>query len=346
MSGAGPGTRERLARRVAAEHPDLSYSRAKRAVLDGQVTVDGEVVQNPGALVAAAQRVEFDPARRHVPLPTRRDVEILHADADVAVVVKPAGLLTQPTPAREQDTLVSRVSLALARAAARRPFLAVVHRLDKETSGLVVFATSRRALESLQRQLLDHSLSRLYDAFVEGEVEAPAGSFDRALVGDGVRRRRWVAGPGEAGKPALTHWSVVARFRGATHVRATLETGRTHQIRIHFAAAGHPVLGDRVYGERRHRGAAPGPRVPRLALHAAELGFLHPADGRPLRFECPLPPELERLRRGLAREGKGRPAKGRPGSGEGAGEDVSPAGKAGRSAGSRRSRRPASRSRR
>jgi 23S rRNA pseudouridine1911/1915/1917 synthase len=288
-----------LARRVAREHPGLSYSRAKQAVESGQVTVDGGVVQDAGALVGASSRVVFDAGKPRLRRPEKRTVEIVHADEDVAVAVKPAGLLTQPTPEREQDTLVSRVSLALARRAGERPYVAVVQRLDRDTSGLVVFATSRRGLESLQAQLADRSLGRVYEAVVEGEMEGEAGTFDQDLVGDGTHRRRWIAHPGEEGRPAVTHWRVVRRFGGATLVRVTLETGRTHQIRIHFAASGHPVVGERVY--RRRERERSDIEFPRLALHAAEIAFRHPADGRSLRFEAPRPADLaglvEKLRR-------------------------------------------------
>jgi 23S rRNA pseudouridine1911/1915/1917 synthase len=290
---------ERLARRVAREHPQVSFTRAKQAVEAGQVTVDGQIVQNAGALVAAASRVVLDAGRPRLRRPEKRTVELLHADEDVAVAVKPAGLLTNPTPEREQDTLVSRVSLALARRAGERPYVAVVQRLDKETSGLVVFATSRRGLAELQAQLASRSLGRVYEAVVEGEVEQEAGTFDQDLVGDGTHRRRWIAHPGEAGRPAVTHWRVVRRFAGATLVRVTLETGRTHQIRIHFAAAGHPVVGEKVYRRRARERAEI--EFPRLALHAAELAFEHPADGRSMRFEAARPADfaglVEKLRR-------------------------------------------------
>jgi 23S rRNA pseudouridine1911/1915/1917 synthase len=291
---------ERLARRLCREHPELSFTRAKRVIEAGQVRVGGAVERDPGAFVAAGAEVDFDPGRPVLPPgDATSPVEILHADDDVVVAYKPAGLLTQPTPAGEHDTLLSRVSRALARPGGKRPWVGVVHRLDKETSGLVVFATSRRALAALQEQLLERSLSRAYEAVVEGDLARDRGSFDRALVGDGTHRRRWVAGPGERGKPAVTRWQVVARYGVATRVRAWLETGRTHQIRIHFAAAGHPVVGDRVY----RRPAAPPFALdfPRQALHAAELGFLHPADGRPMRFSAPRPADLERLLAALDR---------------------------------------------
>jgi 23S rRNA pseudouridine1911/1915/1917 synthase len=284
--------RRRLARVVQELHPELSFSRAKRAIDAGQVEVDGATVRDPGALVEPAATVVWRRDRPATPAGAIR-VELVHHDGDIAVAIKPAGLLTVPTPAREKDTMLSRVALAVARREGSRPFLAVVHRLDRDTSGLVVFAASRPALASLQAQLLDRTMGRQYTAVVAGEMSADAGTFDRALIGDGLRRRRWVTRAGETGKPAVTHWRVVERFAGATRVEVALETGRTHQIRIHFAAAGHPVLGEPVY---RAPGIEPPPAaIGRQALHAGRLSFTHPRDRRPLVFEAPLPADLERL---------------------------------------------------
>jgi 23S rRNA pseudouridine1911/1915/1917 synthase len=303
--GAAPATSRRLARAVQELEAGLSFSRAKRAVLDGQVTVDGEPVRDPGALVPAGAVVSWH-RDRPIERQSEERVALVHADADVAVADKPAGLLTVPTPAGERDTLIARVAQALARertAAERkrgvRPHVSVVHRLDRDTTGLVVFALNRPALADLQGQLLDRSMGRGYDAFVLGDVAGEAGTIDRALIGDGVRRRRWVTRPGERGKPAVTHWRVTERFGVATRLRVVLETGRTHQIRIHLAAAGHPVVGEPVY---RARGVAPDTiPFPRQALHAAELRFRHPRNGRDLLFTAPLPEDLERLLDGLRR---------------------------------------------
>lgn len=306
MATVPPG-RARLARRVAELFPELSYTRAKRAVEGGQVTVDGERVADAGAWVAPAQRVTWDrnlPVERLVEGPA---VELVHVDADLTVAVKPAGLLTQPTPAREKDTLLARVSTALARrrsAGAPRVFVSVVHRLDKETSGLVAFALSRKGLESLRAQLEDHSMERVYEALVEGELERDSGTFDRALIGDGTHRRRWVARPNERGKAAVTHWEVVKRFAGATHVRVRLETGRTHQIRIHFASAGHPVIGERVYRPIRMEDAEF--EAPRQMLHAGEIAFTHPATGTRVLLTTPPPADFSAALASLPRARRGK----------------------------------------
>jgi len=300
---APAGGRERLARALQRRHAGLSHARAKRAVAEGQVDVDGRAVRDPGAWVAADAEVRWLRDRPVDRTPEHLRVELLHADADVAVAAKPAGLLTIPTPDREKDTLVSRLAIAVARRRGERPFLAVVHRLDRDTSGLCVFATSRRALASLQAQLADRSMSRIYDAVVVGDLPGEAGSFDQELVGDGLRRKRWVARAGERGKPAVTHWRAIERFGVATLVRVSLETGRTHQIRIHFAAAGHPVVGDPVYSAGVTKAASLG--LARQALHAGELAFRHPGDGRTMRFTVAPPDDfarlLERLRAGRMR---------------------------------------------
>jgi 23S rRNA pseudouridine1911/1915/1917 synthase len=288
----------RLARLVHELDPTESYSRAKRAVLDGRVTVDGATMRDPGAIVAAGAVVAWDPAQAATRESDVPPIVLLHEDDDVVVAAKPAGLLSMPTPHREKDTLVSRVALAVTKRRGRRPYLAVAHRLDRDTSGLIAVAASRRGLEALQAQLLDRSMTRQYTAIVEGDLTSEAGTFDRALVGDGVRRRRWVARPGERGKPAVTHWRVLRRFGVATLVEVALETGRTHQIRIHFAAAGFPVVGDPVY--HAGEGAEKAIDFPRQALHAGELAFLHPADRRPMRFTTPAPPDFERLLERLA----------------------------------------------
>ncbi len=290
----------RLARRVSELYPELTFSQAKRAVEEGRVSIDGAIVQSAGASVPAGAQVLWDRNRPLTRSFQNLRVELLHQDRDVAVANKPAGLLTVPTSDRERATLISRIALAVASRRGERPFVAAVHRLDRDTSGLVVFAISRRALESLSAQLRDRSMTRLYDAVVEGVVDVEAGSFDSALIGDGLRRRRWVVRPGEHGKPAVTHWRVVRRFAEATHVRVALETGRTHQIRIHFAVAGFPVVGDPVY--RAGRGAPMRVDFARQALHAAELLFRHPADDQAMRFRVPLPEDMERLLARLARQ--------------------------------------------
>jgi 23S rRNA pseudouridine1911/1915/1917 synthase len=250
----------------------LSRRAARDAVRAGRVDVAGVTREEPGEDIpegAALSHHPDRPARRQV----RTRLSVLYEDEDLLVVDKPAGLLAVPTAAREKDTLLSRASLYLQHRYRRRPYVGVVHRLDRETSGALVFARTREALRFLQQRFRSHEIEREYLAIVEG-VPPSAGSFEDALRGDGTAERRRIARPGERGRRAVTRYKVLERLRGASLVSVELETGRTHQIRIHFAAAGHPVVGDSVY---RPPARAPMPiEAPRQMLHARRLGFLHP----------------------------------------------------------------------
>ena len=283
----------RIVRRLQQLYPGFSGSRLKLAVLEGQVTIDGAVVDDPGAIVLEGAETVWDHNRK-----IRRRVDttlrVLFEDDDAVAVFKPAGLLTHPTEAKEKDTLLSRVSLWSRRrfGATAGAYVAVVHRLDKETSGVLVFARSRRGLASLQEQLRAHTMDRRYLAVVEGDIRGGAGTFDRDLVEDRGDRRRAVARPGQRGIRAVTEWRVIERFGVATLVEARLKTGRTHQIRVHFAHAGHPLVGDPVYRDPR-RPPFPIP-FPRQALHAGRLGWVTPS-GREVLVEAEPPEELQQL---------------------------------------------------
>lgn len=207
----------------------------------------------------------------------------MHLDEWLAVAIKPAGLLVQPTADGEKDTLWSRVRVAVRRRAGSCPYLAAVHRLDRWASGLVLFARSRRCQRALQAQFLNRSLTRVYDVVVSGVLLEEAGVIDLPLVGDGIHEKRRVARRGEKGKPARTSFRVRERFQNATWVEARLETGRTHQLRIHFAALGHPVVGDPVYGNPRLEAL----RLDRLALHAGYLEAWHPGSGQRVTWTAP-----------------------------------------------------------
>jgi len=269
---------------AVARRFDLSRRAAREAVRAGRIDVDGETRDAPGVEVAEDARLEHFPDR-----PARRSVRtrlaVLHEDDDVIVVDKPAGLLTVPTEARERDTLWSRVLQYLQLRRGGRPYAGIVHRLDKDTSGAVVFARNRRALHALQERFRRHDIDREYVALASGRLP-DAGTFDADLVRTRDLRRS-VARPGETGRPAVTRFQVVERLRGAALVSIRPETGRTHQIRVHFSAAGHPILGDRVYGAR---GGEPD-AVPRQMLHARRLGFVLPERER-VAVEAPLPDDF------------------------------------------------------
>ncbi|MBK6407946.1 MAG: RluA family pseudouridine synthase [Holophagales bacterium] len=299
----------RIVRRLAALYPAETASRLKRAVIEGQVTVNGAVVDDPGALVTEKDTVVFDPNRK-----VRRKVDtsltILYQDDDAVAVVKPAGLLTHPTEAKEKDSLLSRVSSWAAKAGKGRAYVGVVHRLDKETSGALVFARSRKAMVSLQAQLRAHTVDRRYVAVVEGNLAGDQGTFDWPILEEGERRKR-VARDGETGIKAVTDWKVLERFGIATLVEARLRTGRTHQIRIHFSHAGHPLVGDQVYRDPKK----PGFPIPfkRQALHAGHLGWEKPDGGKvsvstpPARDFEELLSELRKRKAKAGRSGKPGP---------------------------------------
>ena len=263
----------------------LSRRAAREAVRTGRIDVEGTARDEPGA--------------------------------EVLVVDKPAGLLAVPTAAKERDTLLSRVSLYLQHRYRRRPYVGVVHRLDRDTSGALVFARSRDSLRFLQRLFAAHAIEREYVALVAGAMSG-SGALDAPLSGDGESVKRRVARPGERGRRAVTRYRVLERLPGATLVSVELETGRTHQIRIHFADAGHPVLGDRVYGPPE---AAPSPAPPRQMLHARRLGFPHPAGSAAVRVESGLPDDFAAALAAMRRAG-GPPSRKekRPGSVRGASE--------------------------
>ena len=301
----------------------LSRRAARTAVRAGRVDLDGAVADEPGLEVGESPGIGFfpdRPARYRI----RTRLSVLAEDQDFLVVDKPAGLLTVPTAEREKDTLLARALDYLHHRYRRRPAAFVVHRLDRDTSGAIVFARTRPALHFLQDLFRRHAIDREYLALVEGSLE-PSGTFTADLAGDGVRLKRGVAAPGQRGKRAVTHYRTIERLPGASLVSVRLETGRTHQIRVHFAAAGHPVVGDHVYGRpgRQSKGGAGGPALeaPRQMLHARLLGFAHPGTGEPVRAESPLPADfretLEFLRKKSgSRSGNREPApkQKRPGS--------------------------------
>ncbi len=224
-----------------------------------------------------------------------RRLRVLFEDEHVLIVDKPAGVLTQPTPERERDTLLERAGRYLMRSrGGKRPFVGIVHRIDRNTSGVVLLVCSPRSLRPFQSLFRTHSIERSYVAVVEGAIEPPSGTIDRALVVDRGDGRRGTSRRAGEGLRAVTHYELIERFGGtAAQLLCRLETGRTHQIRIHLAEAGHPVVGEPVY---RSKTGPPFPvPFPRQALHAQSLGFVHPVTGHTMRIEAPLPDDLANL---------------------------------------------------
>ncbi len=295
----------------------VSWGQARAWIASGKVRVGDQVVTDVTARVAEGDVVRFDErAPRRGAGGVRGDLsddQIVHLDTDVLVLAKPAGISTIPYDESDRDTLESRARAWLERRAraggggggrgGKKPArggrveLGVVHRIDKETSGLLVFTRTWAAKTSLSLQFRHHSVHRRYLAIAHGDVRT--GTLRSFLVenrGDGLRGSAKGTPPTDA-REAITHVERLESLRGATLVSCRLETGRTHQIRIHLSESGHPLVGERVY-IRGFRGTPL--EAPRLMLHAAELGFKHPGNEREVRWELPMPADmravLDRLR--------------------------------------------------
>jgi len=293
----------RLDRALAALLPDISRERVKALILEGQVaTGQQRVIRDPSAKVAAGQRYTL-----HVPPPVAMEAEpqdiplnIVYEDAHLVVVDKPAGLVVHPAAGNLDGTLVNALlhhcggSLS-GIGGVSRP--GIVHRIDKDTSGLLVVAKTDKAHEGLAQQFKDHSISRRYAAIVSGHPAPPAGTV-RTSLGRSDRDRKKMAVVGEnRGKHAVTHYTTREQLPGAALVECRLETGRTHQVRVHMAHIGHPLLGDPVYGKAKNsfKSLLNILGFHRQALHAERLGFIHPVTGEMLEFVSALPADMQEL---------------------------------------------------
>ena len=301
----------RLDQFLAAGIAGLSRSRLKRLIETGQVRLGGATLAEAAYRVKPGDRLTVlvpaaAPAR---PAPQRIPLDIVYEDADLIVIDKPAGLVVHPAPGNPDRTLVNALIAHCGDSLSgvggeRRP--GIVHRIDKDTSGLIVAAKNDAAHAGLTEQFRRHSLARAYLALVHGRPRPAAGEIE-GNIGRDPRNRKRMAVLGRGGKPARTHYRVERRFGDAfSLVECRLETGRTHQIRVHFDHLGHPLVGDPLYGRSRRGGQGGGSRLPapvreavanfpRQALHARLLGFRHPSTGEDLEFESPLPTDLEQL---------------------------------------------------
>ena len=251
----------------------------------------GQVCCEPGREIDTETPLCYCPNRPRPEIAVRR-LRVLYEDEHILIVDKPAGVLTQPTGERERDTLLERAGRHLMRTrGTRRPYTGIVHRIDRDTSGAVLLVCSPSALRPFQALFRAHSIERSYVAVVEGEITPARGTIDRSLIADrGDGRRGTARRPGE-GSRAITHYETIERFGGvATRLLCRLETGHTHQIRIHLAEAGHPLVGERVY---RSKTRSPFPlSFRRQALHAQALGFVHPITRKSMHIEAPLPEDI------------------------------------------------------
>ena len=261
------------------------------------VTLNGDPVTEPGqpGLEGDTLALVYDAQTRYKPLPPVRhnpQFTIVFEDTHLLVVENQAGLLTVPTVRREKDTLVDHIGRYLSRSDRITKPAALVHRLDRDTSGLLVFGKSARVAEAIKGQFEARKPERLYAALVAGKLESDRGTFESYLVTDSDLDQVSTLQPGQ-GKLAITHYEIVQRLRTATFVRVQLETGRRNQIRVHFAEAGHPVLGDVRYEVELAK--HPHWRERRLALHAQTLGLIHPVTQQHLKFTTELPSCFERF---------------------------------------------------
>lgn len=278
----------RLDRYLAEMHPDLSRSYLQKLIADGGVTVNDQAVR-ASAGVKPGDRIEitFPPIQGEALAPESIPLCVVHEDNYLLVVDKPAGIPTHPGPGSPNRTLANalldRYPALREVGDPERP--GIVHRLDKDTSGLLVVAKSSRALEGLSGQFKSRSVVKRYITLVKGRVESAEGVID-APIGRSPRHRKRMSVVAD-GRKAVTRYRVVKRMDGYTLLEVSPETGRTHQIRVHLAAIGHPVAGDSIYGSRH-------PALTRQFLHASFLGFRHPVSGEHIELSSELPDDLKR----------------------------------------------------
>ncbi|HWL47512.1 MAG TPA: RluA family pseudouridine synthase [Sphingomonadaceae bacterium] len=293
----------RLDKALAAALPALSRERLKGLIAEGRVlTGAGAEARDPAARVAAGSAFAVS-----VPAPPPRDnpaqaipLVIAYEDEHLVVIDKPAGLVVHPAAGNPDGTLVNallhrygpRLSTI---GGATRP--GIVHRIDKDTSGLIVAARTDAAHAGLAAQFAEHSIDRRYRAIVAGMLGQGTGTIDAPLARSPANRQKMAIVAGPRGKRAVTHYRLVTPLKAASLIECRLETGRTHQVRVHMASIGHPLLGDPVYGRARaeHKAILARLGFKRQALHAAHLGFIHPVTSAALAFESKMPPDMQAL---------------------------------------------------
>jgi len=280
---------------LARAIPDLTRSAAQRLLEEGAVTLSGRPVKKnykttPGDVleVALPEPEPVDIVPQDIPL------DVVYEDGDVIVVNKPVGLVVHPAPGHPDGTLVNALLYHCGDSLSGingelRP--GIVHRIDRDTSGLIIAAKNDRAHLALAAQLQDHSLARVYEAVAVGNLKEDEGTVEAPIGRHPVDRKK-MAIDWKDGRRAVTHWTVLGRYPGYTHIQCRLETGRTHQIRVHMASLGHPLLGDVVYGSKK-----PWPGLAGQCLHARKLKFIHPTTNELVEVECPLPDWFEKVLR-------------------------------------------------
>ena len=289
---------ERLDACLARMADGVTRSAAARAIAEGRVLVNGRAA-GKSLKLSGGEQIEFTPEEPAPISAAPQDIplDVVYEDGDVIVVNKPSGLVVHPAPGHPDGTLVNALlhhcgSSLSGVGGALRP--GIVHRIDRDTSGLIIAAKNDMAHQSLAAQLADRTLARTYECIVTGNLREDSGTVDAPIARDSRDRKRMAVVSG--GRRAVTHWEVIARYPGYTHIRCQLETGRTHQIRVHMAYLGHPILGDTVYGAKK-----PVPGLTGQCLHAVALRFLHPRTGEAVSLSCPLPEEFTAMLRRIDR---------------------------------------------
>ncbi len=283
---------QRLDAFLASSLDGLTRSQATRLIESGEVAVNGRAVSKSYKLAGGEDIAVTLPEPEPVEaVPQDIPLDVVYEDADVIVVNKPSGMVVHPAPGHPDGTLVNALLYHCAGTlsgvgGALRP--GIVHRIDRDTSGLIIAAKNDAAHQYLSAQLADHTLARTYECIVVGALREDRGTVDAPIARHPTDRKRMAVVAG--GREAVTHWEVIARYPGYTHVRCRLETGRTHQIRVHMAYIGHPILGDTVYGAKKEV-----PGLTGQCLHAVGLRFLHPRTHEVVELSCPLPEEFTRM---------------------------------------------------
>lgn len=283
---------QRIDQYLAENVEGLTRSGAQKLLESGGVTVNGKpakkntrLTQGDTVTAVLPEPEPVDVVAQNIPL------DVVYEDQNVIVVNKPVGMVVHPAPGHPDGTLVNALLYTCGDSLSGingtlRP--GIVHRIDRDTSGLIIVAKNDAAHLALSEQLQDHSLARTYEAVVVGNLREDSGTIEAPLARHRTDRKKIAVSPD--GKRAVTHWRVLGRYPGYTHVECRLETGRTHQIRVHMAYIGHPVLGDPVYGGRK-----PYPGLTGQCLHARGLEFSHPRTGERIQVECPLPDYFQKV---------------------------------------------------
>ena len=292
---------ERLDAFLARAVEELTRSGAQKRIEEGCVLLNGKPAKKNDKLNMGDEITLTIPEPKEVDIvPTQMDLDVVYEDEDLLVLNKPKGVVVHPAAGHSDDTLVNGLLYALGDQLSGingelRP--GIVHRIDKDTSGLLAVAKNDFAHRILASQLKDHTMARTYEAIVCGSFREDSGTVN-APIGRHPSDRKKMCVTQRKSKEAVTHWEVVARYRGYTHVRCRLETGRTHQIRVHMAHIGHPILGDVVYGHKK-----PELGQSSQCLHAGALCFRHPRDDRPVMVFAPLPEYFTQVIEKLERMG-------------------------------------------